>query len=138
VRGLLRTSELKGNQCARSSIPTTASTPWPRERQPICCSQTAGPSSTSRRRRSPAEVQVEVQARGRAGGRSEPDPEPDPDPDPDPEPGPELGKLKLAELIEHAEKIGVAADEIAALRKPGVSKAKAIDAINAHVAAASA
>jgi hypothetical protein len=68
----------------------------------------------------------------------DPEPDPDPDPDPDPEPGPDLGKLKLAELIEHAEKIGVAADEIAALRKPGVSKAKAIDAINAHVAAASA
>lgn len=49
-----------------------------------------------------------------------------------------LDKMKLTELIEHAEKIGVNVDELDALRKPGASKAKAIEAINAHLAAASA
>jgi hypothetical protein len=42
-----------------------------------------------------------------------------------------LEALKLAELIEHAEKVGVPAETIATLRKPGASKKAAIAAITA-------
>lgn len=41
-------------------------------------------------------------------------------------------EMKLTELVEYAEKIGMDAAE---LKKPGMSKAKAKDAINAHIAA---
>jgi hypothetical protein len=45
-----------------------------------------------------------------------------------------LGEMKLTQLIEHAEKIGVDAEKIATLRRPGASKADAIALINAHTA----
>jgi hypothetical protein len=53
-------------------------------------------------------------------------------------PAPEkpLDDMKLTELIEHAEKIGIAGDDLAALKKAGMSKAKAKDAINAFMSAA--
>lgn len=46
-----------------------------------------------------------------------------------------LDKMKLTELIEHAEKIGVDAEQIDSLRKPGASKAKALEIIAAHTGA---
>jgi hypothetical protein len=40
-----------------------------------------------------------------------------------------LEKLKLTELLDHAEASGVDADTLEALRKPGTSKAQVIEAI---------
>lgn len=51
------------------------------------------------------------------------------------EPEKPLDKLKLTELIEHGEKIGMTVEQLQPLRKAGASKAQAIEAINAHVAA---
>jgi hypothetical protein len=45
-----------------------------------------------------------------------------------------LGEMKLTELIEHAEQIGVDPETLASLRKNGTSKAKAIAAITAKAA----
>lgn len=49
--------------------------------------------------------------------------------------GTPLDKMKLTELITHAEKLGIAADDLAPLRKPGASKKQAIEIITAHAAA---
>lgn len=46
-----------------------------------------------------------------------------------------LDKMGLKELIEHAEKLELPADQLDELRKPGTSKAKAKSAIEAHLAA---
>ena len=43
-----------------------------------------------------------------------------------------LDKMKLAELLEHAEKIGVPEETLEPLRKNGTSKQAVIDAIAAH------
>jgi hypothetical protein len=45
-----------------------------------------------------------------------------------------LDKLKLTELIAHAEKIGVPTEDLEPLRKPGASKKQAIEIIEAHTA----
>lgn len=47
-----------------------------------------------------------------------------------------LDTMKLTELITYAEKIGVPGDQVETLRKPGASKAKAIEIIAAHTASA--
>jgi hypothetical protein len=71
----------------------------------------------------------------------EPDIEPDPDPDPDasangiPAPEKPLDEMKLPELIAYGEQIGIPAEQIDPFRKPGKSKAAAIELINAHIAA---
>lgn len=53
-----------------------------------------------------------------------------------PAPDKPLDEMKLGELIEYGQKIGMADDALAALKKPGASKTAAKDAINAHLAAA--
>lgn len=55
---------------------------------------------------------------------------------PSPSPEKPLTEMKLTELIEHAAKIGMTEEQIAPLRKPGTSKAKAIEAISDHAKAA--
>ena len=50
----------------------------------------------------------------------------------------DLSKMKLPELIAHAEQIGITGDDLDALKKPGTSKAKAIEAIQAHTAGGNA
>jgi len=45
--------------------------------------------------------------------------------------GPKLDKMKLAELLDHADSVGVDTSE---LRKPGTSKAQVIEAITAAAA----
>lgn len=47
--------------------------------------------------------------------------------------GKSLDEMGLAELIEHAEKIGVSADQLEPLRKPGTSKDAVRQAIRAHL-----
>jgi hypothetical protein len=107
------------------------STPSRRETQPRSCSQTAGPSSTPSPGAEASESEPEI----------EPDIEPDPDPDPDasangiPAPEKPLAEMKLPELIAYAEQIGIPAEQIDPFRKPGKSKAAAIELINAHIAA---
>ena len=44
----------------------------------------------------------------------------------------------ISEAIAYAEQIGVPADTLAPFRKPGKSKAQAIEVINGHIAAATA
>jgi hypothetical protein len=48
---------------------------------------------------------------------------------------PQLDKMKLTELIAHAEAIGIPAEQIEPLRKPGASKKQAIEITTAHAAA---
>lgn len=46
----------------------------------------------------------------------------------------DLSKMKMPELIAHAEQIGITGDDLDELKKPGTSKAKALEAIQAHIA----
>jgi hypothetical protein len=46
-----------------------------------------------------------------------------------------LDKMKLAELVAHAESVGIEGEDLDALKKPGVSKAKVREAIDAKLAA---
>jgi len=65
------------------------------------------------------------------GGTEEPEVPPTPN---NPAPDKPLDEMKLKELIEHAQKIGVPAEQLEPLSKPGASKAQAIEIINAHTA----